>query len=198
MNNTGIVILAAGNSSRLGQPKQLLSYEGSTLISRVAAQALDAALYPVVVVTGAVTDEITHALAGKKTHLTHNARWQEGMGTSIAVGLTTLQHLQPDAKAVIITLCDQPHLSATLFQTLITTQASTNKGIVASSYSGTIGAPALFTRPYFAALSALSGNEGARKLLLRYREDLAVVPFPEGAIDIDTPEDYQKFLSGKK
>jgi molybdenum cofactor cytidylyltransferase len=198
MNRTGIVILAAGSSTRLGRPKPLLPYHGSTFIEQVVSKAITAALYPVVVVTGAHTDEITNALAGKKTHLTHNARWQEGMGTSIVAGLSAMQHLQPDAEAVIITVCDQPHLSAALLQTLITTQVSTNKGIVACSYSETIGAPTLFTRPYFADLSALSGNEGARKVLLQNRDDLAVVPFPEGAIDVDTPEDYQRFLSGEK
>ncbi len=198
MNKTGIVILAAGSSTRLGQPKQLLSFEGSTLIARVAGEALSAALHPVVVVTGALTDEITNVLAGKKAHLAHNARWQEGMGTSIVAGLAAIQNLQPDAEAVIIAVSDQPHLSAALLQTLITTQVSTNKGIVACSYSDTIGTPALFTRPFFSILRGLSGNEGARKVLLQYRDELAVVPFPEGAIDIDTPEDYQKFLSGEK
>ncbi|HEY4111424.1 nucleotidyltransferase family protein [Puia sp.] len=195
MDNTGIIILAAGNSSRLGRPKQLLPYQGTTLLAHVVTEALAANLHPVVVVTGAFANEITTALPVEKIQIAHNPRWQDGMAGSIVIGLNAIQNAQPAPAAVIIAVCDQPHLTTQLLQTLLHTRATTQKGIVACIYSEAIGTPALFTRHYFDALSTLSGNEGAKKLLRQYPDDLALVPFPKGAIDIDTAEDYESLTS---
>lgn len=200
MNKTGIIILAAGSSTRLGQPKQLLPYQGTTLIAHIVNEAVRADLDPIVVVTGAYAEEINHILSGisgKNIHFIHNTRWEDGMGSGIVAGVSALQALQPGTASIIIAVCDQPHLSAGLLHTLIFTQVSTRKGIVACAYSDTVGTPALFTQPYFVDLSSLSGNEGAKKLLHHYKDDLAVIPFPKGTIDIDTPDDYQRLVSGK-
>jgi molybdenum cofactor cytidylyltransferase len=204
-NKTGIIILAAGGSTRLGRPKQLLPYQGTTLIGHIVGEAIAAELDPVVVVTGAFDkeindafdNEINDALPGKNIYFTHNPRWREGMGTSIVAGLAGAQARQPDTNSIIIAVCDQPHLSAGLLKTLISTQVSTQKGIVACVYSDTVGTPALFTEPYFGELSALAGDEGAKKILRRYQDGLELIPFPKGAIDIDTPEDYRALVAGE-
>ncbi|HEY4206462.1 MAG TPA: nucleotidyltransferase family protein [Puia sp.] len=196
MNTTAIIILAAGNSSRLKKPKQLLPYQGSTLIGHITRQALLASLHPVVVVTGAFATEVNAALQDQPVEIVFNEHWKEGMASGIVTGLSKILTLHPGINAIIIAVADQPYISAALLQELTNKQTSTGKGIIACTYSDTIGTPALYSRHYFSELSSLSGNEGAKKLLKHYAEDIATIPFPLGHIDIDTEEDYQQLLSG--
>jgi molybdenum cofactor cytidylyltransferase len=195
MRNTAILILAAGNSSRLGRPKQLLPYQGKTLLSHVVTEALKTPLQPVVVVTGAYHAEIEASLSGQPIDLVYNAQWESGMGSGIVVGLRQALSIEPGLRAVVVAVCDQPYISSTLFQAMIVKRASSGKGLIACAYSGTMGTPVLFGQRYFKDLSKLSGDAGARQLLKRYPDDVATVPFPQGNIDIDTAEDL-KALSG--
>lgn len=191
MNKTGIIILAAGNSSRLGRPKQLLPYRGKTLLIHVVAEALAADLRPVVVVTGAYHVEIEAALQKEMVHIVFNPQWSTGMASGIAAGLTEALIIASRLEALIVAVCDQPYISAELFEALVSAQAGSAKGIVACTYAETLGTPVLFTEPYFALLSALSGETGAKQLLKRYPEDVVTVPFPNGWVDIDTEEDFK-------
>jgi molybdenum cofactor cytidylyltransferase len=195
MNNTAIIILAAGNSSRLGRPKQLLLYQGKTLLSHVVAEALEASLEPVIVVTGAYHAEIESSLQGQPVALAYNPHWETGMGSGIVAGLHMALTIGPQLQAVIMAVCDQPYITSTLFHALIVKQASSGKGLIACVYSETTGTPVLFGQRYFKDLSALSGDAGAKQLLKRYPDDVATVPFPKGSIDVDTEEDLKK-LSG--
>lgn len=197
MPKTGIIILAAGNSSRLGRPKQLLPYRGRTLIGYMIDEAVDAGLGPVVVVTGAV--DLSGVLADRRVELVENPDWISGMGSSIAAGVSAVMGavvsgggpmIGPEVDSVIIAACDQPQVTAELFRRLIATRADRRKGIVACSYAGTTGIPVLFDRRYFPDLLALQGAEGARKVVQRFIPDMAEVKFEAGAIDIDTEEDY--------
>lgn len=190
MNETAIIILAAGNSSRLGKPKQLLVYQGQPLIQHITDEANNAKLDPVMIVTGANALKVSTAVTGHSAELVYNEHWQEGMGTGIAAGISKLQS-NAEVKNVIIAVCDQPFISAELFQRLIEKSAETGKGIIACAYANTIGTPVLFAKPYFDALEQLDGPGGAKKLLALYQEDVATISFPEGSIDIDTEEDYQ-------
>jgi molybdenum cofactor cytidylyltransferase len=191
MSNTAIIILAAGNSSRLGRPKQLLPYQDKTLLSHVVTQALKTPLQPVVVVTGAYHAEIEASLLEQSVVLTYNVHWESGMGSGIVVGLRQALSIEPGLRGVIVAVCDQPYISSTLFQALIVKWASSGKGLIACAYSGTMGTPVLFGHRYFKDLSALSGDAGARQLLKRYPDDVATVPFPQGNIDIDTEDDFE-------
>jgi molybdenum cofactor cytidylyltransferase len=191
MSKTAIIILAAGNSSRLGRPKQLLPYQGKTLLSHVVAEALKASLQPVVVVTGAYHKEIQASLQGSPVLLAYNAHWETGMGSGIVAGLRAALIIEPLLQGVIVAVCDQPYISSTLFHALIVKRASSGKGLIACAYSETLGTPVLFGQRYFKDLSALPGDAGAKQLLKRYPEDVATVPFPQGNIDIDTEENFK-------
>ena len=194
MNKTGVIILAAGNSARLGRPKQLLPYHGKTLLSHVVSEALAADLQPAVVVTGAYHAEIEDSLRGQPVTLTFNPDWGTGMASGIVAGLAEALTLEPHLQALIVAVCDQPYISAELFVSLIEKHASSGKGLIASLYSEIKGTPVLFECRYFKELATLSGDAGAKQLLKRYPDDVATVPFPKGNIDIDTEEDFRSMV----
>jgi molybdenum cofactor cytidylyltransferase len=198
MNKTGIIVLAAGNSSRLGRPKQLLPYQGKTLLMHVVTEAGAADLQPVVVVTGAHREEIESALRGEPVGLAYNPDWETGMASGIVAGLAEALTIDIQLRAVIIAVCDQPHISAELFRSLMEKHAASGKGLIASAYSETLGTPVLFDACYFKELSTLSGDAGAKLLLRKYPEDVATVPFPKGSIDIDSDEDLQSLASADR
>ena len=195
MHKTGIIILAAGSSSRLGRPKQLLHYQGQSFIQHITAEALKSNLNPVFVITGANAEKVSVDLQHIEASIVYNARWQEGMASGIITGIENVLLLHKDIEAMIISVCDQPFLSAALFEQMVETRAASGKGIVASRYAGTTGTPVLFARNYFEHLLQLKGEEGAKKLLKMYGEDVATVLFPEGNIDIDSEDDYINLLN---
>jgi molybdenum cofactor cytidylyltransferase len=192
---TGIIILAAGNSSRLGEPKQLLEYKGYTLLRNTIMQAKLVPDAFVIVVTGAYKKNVDQELATTAAKVVNNPNWETGMASSIAVGLQQLQLLNPQVKACIFTVCDQPFLTAQVFKDLIDSHKNTGKGIIASAYAETLGTPVLFDNSYFQELENLSGHEGARKLIQHYNDNVASVPFAKGAVDIDTLEDYNNLIN---
>jgi molybdenum cofactor cytidylyltransferase len=190
----GILILAAGNSSRLGEPKQLLRYKGKTLISNVVDAATSLVPTRVTVVTGANAELISNELSKSSVSIVYNPHWQEGMSSSIRIGITHLKDKNPHLQGVILSVSDQPFVSSSLFLTLIETAKSTGKSIVASLYNNTFGTPVLFQKQYFDSLLCLKGVEGAKKLIKQFPEDVATIPFPLGGIDIDTQEDYRLLI----
>jgi molybdenum cofactor cytidylyltransferase len=196
MSRTGVIILAAGNSSRLGRPKQLLPYRGQTLLTLTITETLQAGLNSVVVVTGAFHTEVKDSLRGQPVDIIFNPAWEEGMASGIVAGLSNILLLHPDLDAVIIAVCDQPFISSALLLELVRTLDTSGKGIVACAYADSIGTPALFGRSYFERLLTITGSEGAKKLLKLHPEDLATIDFPGGDIDIDTREDAHKLTKG--
>ncbi|WP_343694524.1 nucleotidyltransferase family protein [Flavobacterium sp.] len=194
LHKTGIVILAAGNSSRLGRPKQLLEYKESTLLKNTVSEALKVPNSFVLVVTGANKEIIEKELNSAEITLCFNAEWENGMSSSIVKGVNELLHLNPDSEQCIITVCDQPFISNLVFENLISEHHKTQKNIVASTYSETLGTPVLFHKKHFNELLGLKGQEGAKKIIKKYSEDTVSVSFEKGNIDIDTEEDYDKLL----
>lgn len=192
---TAIIILAAGNSSRLGTPKQLLHYKNKTLLQTAIEEASWVKNAIVFVVTGANHDVIQNEPYTQSTIICHNKDWEKGMSTSIATGLKELLALHPDIQKCIFTVCDQPYLSSSVFKDLLNTYFQTGKGIIASSYSQTLGTPVLFDKKYFDALLELKGQEGAKKIITRFLDDTASVLFEKGAVDIDTKEDYHNLIN---
>ena len=186
----GAVILAAGASRRMGTPKQLLALNGQPLVVRAAEAALASPAWPVVVVLGANAEKIRPALARLPVLITENPAWAEGMAASIRAGVTTLQQFSRRLDAALIALCDQPAFSAGAIERLLAAQRQTGGNIVAARYSGRQGAPALFLREHFPALTALTGEEGARTLLNGDPAQVTAVELPELALDLDTPEDF--------
>ncbi len=181
---TAILLLAAGGSRRLGQPKQLVTWRGKPLIRHTAETALAAGLGPVVVVLGAAEPACREALAGLELTLIENTNWADGMGESIACGMRVL----PEADAVIITLCDMPFLTKEVFLRLERTGRENNDGRVATCHGDAAGPPAWFSRVWFPPLAKLAGHAGARSLF-QVGEALERIDFPEAAVDLDTPAD---------
>jgi molybdenum cofactor cytidylyltransferase len=171
-------------------PKQLLIYEGQTLIRRAVETALASVCRPVVVVLGANAVRVGAELE-LPVIVTRNREWETGMGSSIRSGLEAVLAADAGVDAIVVQLCDQPFVTAELIDTLIKRRRETGKTIVGTEYRGTRGVPALFARELFAELRALSGHEGARRIIRNHRDDTVVVPFVGAAIDIDTPQDYE-------
>ena len=198
MNNTGIVILAAGESSRFGSIKQLKHFNGRTLLQHVIDEAGDSGAAPVVVVTGANADEVSASITGSKINIIFNNHWQQGMASGIVTGIQKINTLNRGLEKIIITVCDQPFVNAALLKQLDQFQQESGKHIVACAYANTIGTPVLFTRKYFDQLQGLKGDTGAKQIIKDHSDDVATVDFPQGAIDIDTKKDYENLLDEQK
>lgn len=195
--DTGIIILAAGNSSRLGKPKQLLTYQDKTLLTIVSEAALKTSFHPVVVVLGAYATEVSKAHQGLKIQYVINEEWETGMSSSIATGLTALLDTKKDIENVIIAVADQVFITARIFEKLTENHQLTGKGIVASTYGETSGTPVLFNKKYFDQLLNLQGSTGAKKIVTENAADTAKVPFEKGLIDIDTAADYDNLIQNQ-
>jgi molybdenum cofactor cytidylyltransferase len=199
VGDIGAVILAAGASRRLGTPKQLLLFEGRSLLRRTAEETLVGGCTPVVVVLGACLEPAARELSRLPVRVVENAAWSQGMGSSIRVGLEALCAL-PEAgriEGLMLTVCDQPRYSAGLVARLIEAYRKEGRRLTACEYGGTRGVPALFPPSLFSDLRTLSGDEGARKLL---RSDIPVVsvPFPAGAVEVDTLQNYARLLQASE
>lgn len=186
MKNIGIVILAGGNSSRMGKAKQTLVYRGRTLLETTVEQAIKADLGPVVVVVGAYADQISSVVP--EVELVYNPQWEKGMGSSIAAGVRAME--EKGVEALVLCVSDQPFLHAPVLRRLAAGFPRYQK--VASAYGGSIGVPCLFGKRHFEALKHV--EQGAKHLLLG--EDTLRVPFPEGNRDVDTPEAYAALEAG--
>jgi xanthine dehydrogenase accessory factor len=188
------IILAAGASTRMGRPKQLLpSFGGQSLLRRSAIEAIRSGCRPVVVVTGAHADGSSREVGDLPVQVIHNPDWTSGMSSSLRAGLAALAGDDNRANATIVTVCDQPFARAPVLEALARAYRSSGRGIVASEYGGVVGVPALFGREHFAELAGLRGAVGARQVIAAHAREVVRVPFPEGVIDIDTREDYSGF-----
>ncbi|WP_207510402.1 nucleotidyltransferase family protein [Longitalea luteola] len=195
--HTDIIILAAGASTRLGQPKQLLPWQGTTLLRHAVETALAVATNPVVI-TGANAEHLATAVDAGRAKIVYNPDWQEGIASSIRCGLQALLNRTPEPDQVIFMVCDQPFVTPELLLELINERQNTGKSIVASAYDGTLGIPALFDRTMFPQLLELQGDTGAKQLIKNNLDDTATVLFPQGNIDIDTLGEYEGLIEKVK
>ena len=196
--STGIIILAAGNSSRLGKPKQLLQHRGRNLLEHVIEAAVRTPFRPIVVVLGAHATEIKKQISNHPEAIyVCNEYWQDGMGSSIGLGVSGALKVDPNLNNLIISVADQPHLSSEIFEQLLEKHESSSNAIVVSSYAQTIGVPVLFNSEYFAALLGLSGEAGAKSIINKNMQAVATVPFEKGHIDIDTAADLLNLIQEK-
>ncbi len=182
------VICAAGASTRLGQPKQLLPCHGGVLLQRVIEQVASVA-DDTRVVLGCHANDIAARIRGAQTLI--NSRWREGLATSLACAVSSLDQR---SDALLIALCDQPRIEQRHYQRLKAAFGAWPHGLVASRYAGRNAVPAVFGREFFAELGALNGDAGARGLLQRHAARLLSVDCPDAAFDLDTPADLRNWL----
>jgi molybdenum cofactor cytidylyltransferase len=189
----GVVILAAGAATRMGKAKMLLPYGEQTILEHIVEEVR--ALNPAIIclVTGKYTTEIEAVINDASIALVPFANWQAGMSASIQFGLSSLLEKQPNIDAVLFVVSDQPFLDRQLLFKMIDAFQQSGKGIVAAQYQQQFGTPVLFSKNYFPEIRLLEGDRGAKKLVEKQIEDVVLVDFPLGALDIDTAEDYAKF-----
>lgn len=188
-------MLAAGISSRLGSPKQLLTYNGKTLLKHAVDEAANSHADYVVVVVGANADLFLNEINVSRATVVENKEWREGMASSIRAGLNALLKQPVPVDGVVFMVCDQPFVSAVVLNDLINTYKETGKPIVSCNYGGAFGPPALFHRSFFTELMQLKGDAGARKIIQQHKGEVATVLFPQGSIDIDRKEDYETLVN---
>jgi molybdenum cofactor cytidylyltransferase len=196
--NIGIVILAAGESKRMGTPKQLLTFDNKMLINKAIDIAISTQLKSVVLVLGAFKVKIEANILQDEISIVENINWNEGMASSVRIGLEKLIEISPNIEGVVFMVCDQPYVTKEVIEGLINVQAETGFEAAASRYNGKIGTPALLLKSHFNALFQLKGDTGARKILLENSEKVAIVDFDAGIFDIDTPEDYQNLSNAQQ
>ena len=182
----GAILLAAGGSSRLGQPKQLVAVNGKPLVARQAGLLLDLQPACIVVVTGAVEQQVVQALHGMPLEFTHNEDWPLGMGQSIACGIKAMPER---VRGALLLLCDQWRLQTEDLRFLVEAWAENPRAAVAAKWSQGSGPPVIFPRSMFARLSGLSGDKGARQVLRREAGQVRFVPMERAAYDLDVPAD---------
>lgn len=189
-----VIILAAGSSSRLGQSKQLLSVSREPLLVKTIKTALDAKAKKVLVVLGDREREHRAIIEHLPITIISNEHWQTGMGSSLKAGLNYLLQGNNMPEGILVLVCDQPLLTAEHLNNLINRRDNSENSIVASAYAHTTGVPVLFSKMYFNDIMNLGDQEGAKKIIQRFPKNVVSVDFPDGAIDIDTMDDYQNFI----
>jgi molybdenum cofactor cytidylyltransferase len=194
----GIIILAAGASSRMKESKLLLPVFNTSLLENIVEQAFHSSAAQIILVSGAhaIPVESLSKFSGK-VKIIHNESWPSGMGSSIKLGLLSLIEPDKSLNAVLYLVADQPYVHSLHLDTLIKTFHETGK-ICASNYANSPGVPVLFPGKYFNQILTLSNEHGAKKIIMDNLDDVALIEFPQGAIDIDTPDDYQRFLNNQE
>ena len=186
-----IIILAAGNSSRLGRPKQIEKFNGKSLLGNTIDCASKVSNADVHVVLGAFVEKIIN-VTNPNSQVYTNTSWQKGMGNSIAFGINQIKDLDYDA--AILSVCDQPYLKTKHFEQLIKLHNSDPKNdVIISNYKNGKGPPSLFSKEYFGQLAQLDGNEGAMKIV-KSSNNIKYVQFTKGFIDIDSSGDILTYL----
>jgi len=192
IDNVYAIVLAAGASSRMGSPKQLLEWRNRPLLEHAVVNARAVLSERVIVVLGAQAEAVQASLDLNAVTAVVNPDWQQGMAASIRAGIRAL----PDSTAAaLILLCDQPLINAGHLQKLLDVRQNEPERIVASYYLDSVGVPALFPADYFELLLALEGDRGAKPLLMKFEKELVKVALPEAVVDIDVSGDIERLTA---
>jgi len=187
----GLVLLAAGASRRLGQPKQLLPFRGRPLLRHLCEAVAATTLFdPFVVVLGASAARVRREAGPLPAKIVVNKNWRQGMGSSIHCGVRPCR----SCEALVIMLCDQPFVTGPLLRRLVAVYLRNPAAIVCCRYDKTTGPPVLFPSIYFPALRALAPDAGAKSVIVKNIDAVRFVSFRKGAADIDTPADWRQIV----
>ncbi len=199
-STTAVILLAAGRSSRMeqGQHKLLLPLGDRPVLAHVIETVLASQARPLVVVLGYQAEQVQTLLTPYKSKLTavENPDYQQGMSTSLRKGIETLMSSYPMVNGALIVLGDQPLMTPQILDTMIETKQTTGKRIITARYTGKRGNPTLFDASLFPELMEMTGDEGGRKVLERYRQEIAIVDMKDDMpnYDVDTWETYQQVV----
>lgn len=190
---TAILLLAAGNSSRLGRPKQLLRLKsGNSLLENTIEAAMESNSQHVCIVLGSAYNFFSKIIQDTTVDVVHNTDWQKGMGSSIKKGVQFILDNHPQTESIVISVCDQPYMNTVVFNDLI--KETGNNNIITSKYDDqTYGVPVLFPSSYFNELMNIGDQEGA-KSIVENAKSRTYINFKLGNIDIDTEEDVRSYL----
>jgi molybdenum cofactor cytidylyltransferase len=191
MNNIAVIVLAAGKSSRMKMPKQLVKIGNNFLLEFVLSKAKAINKNHVYCVLGANDARIRREISSPNVHFIYNATFNEGLSSSIVTGISKIE-LQPDYKAVLILLGDQPAIEKEYLNAMIALFSEDNSKIIATNYGVKLGVPAIFPQSYFSKLKNISGDFGAKEILHK-NSDVSTLNKQTNFIDIDTEKDLQDF-----
>ena len=191
MKNIAVIVLAAGKSSRMKTPKQLVKIGNNFLLEFVLSKAKAINKNHVYCVLGANDTLIRREISSSNVHFVYNAAFNEGLSSSIISGVSEIE-MHPDYKAVLILLGDQPAIDKEYLDAMIALFSEDNSKIIASNYKGKLGVPAIFPKSYFSKLKNMSGDFGAKEML-HTSKDVIALNRPTNFIDIDTEKDLQDF-----
>ena len=194
MPKTAILILAAGESKRMGEPKQLLPYNNSTLLLHSIEQANNIKYSDVFIVIGAHFADVFKSIRGQKATILKNNNWEDGMGSSLSKGIELIKK-KNSYDRVLVTLADTPLVNTEHYEELISLSDATGKRIILTNYDEVSGVPAIFDKSLFNELSLLSDNEGAKPVVKKYKKEVLKMDSKIPFFDIDTKEAYQKLLN---
>lgn len=190
MSQIASILLAAGESSRLGFPKQLISFQGELLIESLARKIVSLSLPKNICITGAHKSEIQNAVQPFQFETVHNEYYKNGMSSSIMKGVREII-MDEDIDAILITVCDQPLIPTSHYKKLIDVYLETENKIVSSKYGETYGVPAIFDRDFFQEMLSIDSGGGAKQIIKNNLKSTGFVQCEEASFDIDTPENYE-------
>lgn len=192
--NVAIILLAAGESKRMGFPKQLLQIGNKKLLTVLIDECLKTECYPISVVIGGNKKQLVHLVENIPINIVDNPFWERGIGSSIKMGLIGSYIIEKNFDAVLILTSDMPFVTTKVMNELITLARNSSKPIIASKYDDTFGIPALFKREVLEEILNLDDGSGAKKIIQKDLNRVEFFDFPNGKIDLDTPDDYFHFI----
>ncbi len=187
-----ILILAAGGSSRMGSPKQLLKWKDSNLLNHCISKAIKLKAKNVFVVLGANAELIIPEIDQKEVRIVINQDWDKGLGSSISEGVNHIVKSKLEIDGLLIMLTDQPIIVYDHYLKLIKDFSSGDKAIIATKYNDNkLGVPALFDEIYFKDLIDLNSDFGAKQLFIKYSKNVQSIVNHNAVYDLDNLEQYE-------
>ena len=197
-SDIAILILAAGESTRMGEPKQLLPWKGTTLLGYAINEAKLVSTENIYVVLGGNYELIKNIEELETVNSIYNPDYKIGQGTSLSCGINYILKKEDVYKAILIMLCDQPLITSEYLKGLITTYYINNKGIVATNYENRAGVPVIFSADYFEELSSIKGDIGAKSILRNNIKELLLINANGKELDVDTKKEYNELINQLK
>lgn len=194
MDKVAALILTAGASRRMGEPKALLPWGGTTVVEQLIKEIEAAGIQESLLVTGAHHTEIESIITPGVVPICYHPDWERGMGSSIAKGVMEVENRFPHAGAVLILLVDQPLLTKAYIRSILQAHDSNRNCIIASDYGKFAGVPALFPKSFWSELKGIPPGQGAKGLIAKFPRQCRTLNPGRAIMDIDTPEAYRKAL----